>query len=403
VLKTGANRSPLLLMAIAITALVWFLIFFRNTPLLVDEHENFRQITNFTNFHFKLLEISAMPGYHVVIASVLKATGANSIYAIRIINALIGLLSVWIFFLLVNKLDKTNRFQKSLHYLFFPILFMFFILMYTDVLSLLLVMATLLYTIDRRYVLAGLFGIASMLIRQNNVIWNAFFLALIYIEHFGWTLNWNNCKAILKKAWPFFAGFVLFTLFVIINKGVAIGDASRHPAFKLSSGNLFYFLYCSLILFLPLHIANLPAIYKLVTRRIWVVPVSIFLIFWLTFRNDHPYNLIEEHYFFRNLVLTQIFSNVKLWFIFFFGCLFALLSFSVTPFLNKNHYLLYPFTILFLVPSWLIEQRYYLIPMILFLAFRKTENKYLEIALLAWFWLILFFLLPLVASVRMFP
>jgi len=49
---------------------------------------------------------------------------------------------------------------------------------------------------------------------------------------------------------------------------------------------------------------------------------------------------------------------------------------------------LYPFAALFLAASWLIEQRYALVPLVLWLAFREHRGRTLEWATAA-LWLIL--------------
>ena len=75
---------------------------------------------------------------------------------------------------------------------------------------------------------------------------------------------------------------------------------------------------------------------------------------------------------------------------------YSFLSLFVTEFKRKSFYLLYLFSFLFLLPSWLIEQRYYLIPFSLFILFKKEENKLVEnlgIWLYVIFSLIIFYLI----------
>ena len=49
---------------------------------------------------------------------------------------------------------------------------------------------------------------------------------------------------------------------------------------------------------------------------------------------------------------------------------------------------LYPFAALFLAASWLIEQRYALVPLVLWLAFREHRGRAIEVATVA-LWLAL--------------
>ena len=68
----------------------------------------------------------------------------------------------------------------------------------------------------------------------------------------------------------------------------------------------------------------------------------------------------------------------------FVGITWALLSLAVTPFRAQAQYWLYPITALALLPVWLIEQRYYIMPFVLFMLFRIPGPRWLEISLLAW-------------------
>jgi hypothetical protein len=47
--------------------------------------------------------------------------------------------------------------------------------------------------------------------------------------------------------------------------------------------------------------------------------------------------------------------------------------------------LLFPFTFIYLVPSQLIEQRYYIIPLVFLLLFRKELGSKIENVLIIWF------------------
>ena len=66
----------------------------------------------------------------------------------------------------------------------------------------------------------------------------------------------------------------------------------------------------------------------------------------------------------------------------------TVLSLAVTPLVRPQYLLLYPFTVLFLVPSWLVEQRYTLIPFTLFLLMRRPASAPVELA--TWLWMLPF-------------
>ena len=65
------------------------------------------------------------------------------------------------------------------------------------------------------------------------------------------------------------------------------------------------------------------------------------------------------------------------------GALHAVLSLCVIRLRQPVQYLIYPFAVFSVMPSWLIEQRYYLPAFALFMLFRESASPRVERALLA--------------------
>jgi len=61
--------------------------------------------------------------------------------------------------------------------------------------------------------------------------------------------------------------------------------------------------------------------------------------------------------------------------LFFLPACFSALSLWTTSLHNRSNRILYLFTVLFLLPSWLIETRYLIIPLVLFILFKKDEDR----------------------------
>jgi alpha-1,2-glucosyltransferase len=112
--------------------------------------------------------------------------------------------------------------------------------------------------------------------------------------------------------------------------------------------------------------------------RVSLLLVACYVFFLCTFKNDHEYN--QPQGFIRNRIL--VFSAQGLWHktLFFIPLALNLLSLSVARLQDPRYYLLYPFTVLYLLPSWLIEDRYCIIPVVFFLLFVKTRAKAVEYA-----------------------
>ena len=323
--------------------------------------------------------ITVIPGYHYFFAFLGKIFGIDSIRGIRFFNLIVGLISIFVFLLISSKINRDFCLIKKLQYAFFPILLPFFFLIYTDVFSLLLVLLSFYFVLIKRYEIAGIFGILSFFIRQNNAVWIAFMMAFIYFERHGLNIDSKNIWGALKDCWTFVLGIVISIIFFILNKGFAFGDRAAHTG-GIYFGNIFFALFFFFFLFLPLNLFNFKKVIGFVKKNNWILLVILFLfiIYMKFFIVNHPYNFIAPDYFLRNMILGYFGKNILIKCLLFLPIAYSLLSLCVIELRRKSFYLLYIFSFLFLLPSWLIEQRYYLIPLSFFILFKREENKFVE-------------------------
>jgi len=329
-----------------------------------------------------------LPGYHAlqaVLASLflqlfIFATQLGDVAFYRLVSFLIGVTSIVLFSRVTKKINKTSSCIKTVQYCFFPIIFPFFFLIYTDVFSVLSVLLMFYLLLKKDYLGLGFAGLLSIAVRQNNVIWVAFVLALIYIRGYGWKPTFKNMRAHFRQCWSLYLAIVLFCIFVIINGGIAIGDKWAHPAFSFHPGNIYLLLFLFFFLFLPLNIHNLPKIYNLLRKHPVLLPLTIIatILCIATFVNDHPWNQAYALWWSRNRILVFADSLLLGKIIFFIPIAYTVLSLLVTKLYRAEYYLLYPFTILYLAPSWLIEPRYLFIPFVLFLLFKRRDSNLVE-------------------------
>jgi alpha-1,2-glucosyltransferase len=126
--------------------------------------------------------------------------------------------------------------------------------------------------------------------------------------------------------------------------------------------------------FLPSHLGRLPKIGKKFASSRWLIPVIMgsFLLYMLLYANDHPYNQDLHSVFLRNRILVYFDQTPLLRLAFYFPMAWALACLATVKLRRPEYYLLYPLTVLYLLPSWLIEQRYDLVPFVLFILY--TDN-----------------------------
>ena len=164
-----------------------------------------------------------------------------------------------------------------------------------------------------------------------------------------------------------------------------MGNKDLHQASGLYPTQVFFSLLVFWLVLLPIHINNLGSIFALLKVRPWLVLLlaALGVAYYLSFDISHPYNFPSD-YFIRNWVLYKLKDHQYWRLIAFIPMSWALLSLMVTCLEKRSYYWLYPITLVSLLPVHLIEQRYYIIPLVLFMLFRVPMRKNWEYFLLLW-------------------
>lgn len=385
-----------------IAVLTWLSIIFVGKSSYIDEPYHARQIQRFVKGNYDLVsQLTTIPGYHLTIAMVAKMLNTPGIKQLRLISLVFSLISIWVFFLLTKKLDAKNPLLKTLQYVFLPISFLYFPLVYTDIFSLLLVITAFYFAISKRYSISAFFSLAALLVRQNNITWIVFFWVYTYILENGFSFSWKKILEHIRRGAGYIVAAILFVIFVWFNGGVAIGDQGRQQA-GFYMGNIYFFLAVMGVLFLPSIIASISREIKhnIFKKRIifgvlaGVIMACLFLFFRPTL---HEYNLASG--FLRNSILQLAYQQYA-WayaLAIFFGCL----ALSLMKF-EKKSLLLLPFVTAYLMPSWLVEQRYLIIPLVFVLLFRKETNSKIEYVNMLYFILLSIGLAYMVLKIGIF-
>lgn len=354
-----------------------------------DESVHAFQISWFIQGTYQIFEnVTVIPLYHATIALILKVTGAQSLEAMRVAHFLLAMLCLPVYYLLCRRLLGSTdvAMERTTQLFFLPILFPLFFLIYTDIPALTLTLFMIERAIAGRYVQASALGLAAVLFRQTNLVWVAY-AATVYLCR-------DKHKLISIKAWrdrlageipallSFGLIFLVALLFIAINGGIAVGDVEQHTvSFNLS--NAYFMLLVAFAVFLPWHVAQLSAIYKLLCKYPWILfgIILIAIVYWFTYSHPHRYNSAELSYYRHNLILhyTADFPVYKL--AAYTAMTWTCLSFSTIILQSQNKHelqLLAPFALLVVIPLPLIEQRYYLVALSLLLALRPPMKSRME-------------------------
>ena len=350
----------------------------RTMELMVDEGPHYRQIERYVagNYATGSETVAQAGGFHATAMIFARLTGDSAKEDIRLLVLLISGATMLLFWSLVRSFQPQVSTMRTLQFVFFPLLFPFWFLIYTDVYALMwLFLAILALTRDRVHV-SGILMIVSVLVRQTYIVW----LVLLGL----WTVTVAApLRQLATRGTSFGIGVGFFLLFVMANGGIAIGDRESNPDFVFHTENLLFMLLCFFVMFLPLILSTLPQIARLRPALLVGVLLSSVVLYFGTFRVDHHSNNLGLDYYLRNALLEAMTASTGAGVVTSVAMALAVLSLCVIRLRQPVQYLIYPFAALSVMPSWLIEQRYYLPAFALFMLFRESASPRVERTLLA--------------------
>lgn len=401
----GRFRAGLILLAVVLASIAVMLSILPDAPM-VDEHFHHGQILLINSDEFRRVpELTTPLGYHHSVAWLARLFSVESVNGLRALSAILGLTSVFLAWVYLQQNRSALPVIRSLQILFCPLLWPFYFLLYTDLASLSLVLGALSLFSAGLFWPTALIGIAMLAWRQNNIIWSGLF----WVSHFqaAWPARgdaaalrpWLIRSCILALPMMAFLGFL------VVNGGVAMGDHAMHQIGQdLHPAQIWFFLFVFWLVLLPLHVASLAESIRWLRNRPWrlaailAVPALVMISFEVT----HPYNLALPEFHLRNGVLKLLDSDWRLLLLGSLAMTWSVLTLAVTRVKRPIGLWLYPVTALALLPVELIEQRYYIVPIVLFLLFREARDTRAEIALLIWFLILSSGLTAAIASTRYF-
>jgi len=375
------------LLITVITISMLSLLLVSSSGTIIDENNYIKAIGDVQRFDFFSYTITqyitALPGYTYAIGLISLVLGITTLNGLRVLSFLMAVGGIPLFYLLARKdLEKGSIF-KTLQFYFLPVLFPFFFLLYTDAFSLVFVLGMFYLVTKKRYNTAGIIGLLGLAVRQNSIIWYSLAFAASYLHEEGWKLSWGAVVRQLKRAATFIIGVIVFITFAMVNNGFALGDRAMHPAFAFHVENIYFALFLIFFLSLPFQVMHWRQHMQLLKKPLtWFGIITIVAGYILFFRVTHPFNIVSGVW--RNHLFWLIQQHVYLQLLFLLAVIFAFLFLLNTKLQKPYNRLFYPAVIAVLLPSWLIEPRYYIVPFALFILWREVENEQLELLQTGW-------------------
>lgn len=319
--------------------------------------------------------ITMLPGYHAALALLMAPFGEYTDLRARWTNLVVGLVLLPLAWSLARRNWPAEAAMKSSQAFLQPLFFPYVFLVYTEAWSAAALLAMLLAALSGRHVLAAIIGLAGTVMRQDFVFWAAFAAMLAVVEGAG-TGPWRDrvramARNGLRTAAPYAALMAAFAAFVAWNDGVAMSDKHAHPR-PFNLANLYFFYLCAWIVFLPHCIEALPRIGRLLGRpAVVAILLAAFATYWMTWSNPHIYNQEHLRWWLHNEVLYWMDRRAWVRALVFIPMAWAALTLLTTRLAEPRFQLLHAFAPLFALLHPLVEQRYYLPAMMLYILWRE--------------------------------
>jgi alpha-1,2-glucosyltransferase len=373
---------------------VFGILSLRTTMPLTDEADHFAQITLFLRGRWELWpQLTTIPGYHVLTAALLRVSGSDSLDAARLVSAAYGLLAIAGFHAVRRRLWPGTETLATAQFAVLPILAPLFFIAYTDALALALLLWACWAQLARREWMSAVLLTLLVAVRQHEIVWLGLVASLAVPARSA--DGERAAAAVASRLVPLLLPLAAFIAFWAWNGSISLSriQSALHPDWSLHAGNLL----CAVLvagLLLPLHVlAGLGVFAAHARRRPWLTGVLPVLAaaFWFGFRADNPYNTVFPAYYVHNGLVALLDPHGPVRAIGSGVFAFAACGLALIPLRPRSGHALWPVAGVFLAASWLVELRYAMVPLVLWLALRRTLSPGIEYATLAlWAFLAVF-------------
>ncbi|XP_075238649.1 alpha-1,2-glucosyltransferase Alg10 isoform X2 [Lycorma delicatula] len=355
-------------------------------------------------------KITTLPGVYLLSVGVIKPLAfvldlnLCSTYALRVTNLVANAFNFLLFYLLLKKIYSKVQFTEqkilfsALNMAIFPPLYFFSFFYYTEPVSTMLLLLAILLHLQDYFIISSLIGLVSVITRQTNIVW----VSLLGLDGVIYVLNYHarlrgNKNVLRTQSAPKYikavflmvyneknklrlfidvlkvvAGyaFVLatFCAFLIINKGIVIGDKQQHVA-AIHFPQFFYFTLYYLFFTSSFSVVKLYPFYKFLKKNWKLTIFSLLLCSVIVYFNTlvHPYLLADNrHYTFyiwnrvygKYEVARYIFIPVYIYGLF---CIYD--NINHLNFVNQLGFFIS--AAMCLVPQKLVDVRYFIFPYLL--------------------------------------
>ncbi|WP_054112467.1 hypothetical protein [Marinagarivorans algicola] len=331
--------------------------------------------------------VTTPPYYHAFLAFFASLPGleAYQLQTLRIVQLTLSALAIPILYQLSKKLRYSDCDVRTLMCLLLPIVLPFMGLVYTDTPALTLTIAMIACTLSTRHWLAAFFGVLGLGIRQITVIWACFCACWVILDfYFTHQKNFDEkltFKKVLIQLTPKLIPYIIlggiFIFYLIINGGAVAGDKSAHSV-SFNPSNIYVWLIISFFLFFPMNIEYAKENWDTLIKKRWLwVFIPIMLITYLYFfKITHVYNF-GNTWWAHNKLLQFTTGNILIKILCFIPITWMAMSYIRAAIKSTwTLTLLLVFSVISFLPMPMVDFRYYMIAVCLFIVWKPTTSEF---------------------------
>lgn len=356
--------------------LAWYVVVGVARPSFVgDEFHHVPAIRGLTEGDWGPARALPMPPTYHALAALLARVLGTELWAVRLFNVLLGVAAIGFMAAALRARYPDAGAWHLLRLAWNPLLLPFWVFAYTDLAALLGVIIALNSYVRRQYVAAAGGLLLACLFRQSSVVWVAFFIALGAVELWqrqpGEPVRWTFVRRAARVLWP-------YVLVLILGGGILV--AWREIALPSNIENRvrpniaqFYILALTAgLLWAPVWLAHLveywPQRFAAWLARPWICAalVAAVGVLGLVFQNPHGWN--ADPNYLRNWPLVAMSRSLAARFLLSTCIVVFIVVFSHATWhsaARRTLGLVWAFALLFLVPHYLVDPRYYIVPLVL--------------------------------------
>jgi len=389
--KAGNDQFTVFSLSLMLIAIVLYVFFsyMHAKGQLSDEgfHSPYVDVLIKRDFKHLPKNVTTPPLFHAVIAFFTEISGIQNkkLEVMRFFQLLMSCAAIPFFYLVSRQLGRQNSDIRTLACTLLPISIPIWGLVYTDPPAASLSVAGMYFCLKRSHWYAALILTIGIGFRQLTIFWAFFcFMYALCSLWFENRLGFHSLKhrqviyQLFRTGIPYALPAIALLIYSVMTGGIVSGDQQSHHI-GLNAGNFFSFLIVAFVLLLPYVVLNFQRVLDLLinSNKVWLFLFLLLVWYFASFKITHGYNHPSQDWWLHNRLLAFATLEPLLKLLCFIPAAWMCLTFYVIGRDAEQPWqmwLVYSIGTLSFLPLPLVEWRYYIIALLVFILWSPVKS-----------------------------